>query len=154
MARLTLHCTACRHTEPASSDALVSRLQQAGLLKRATREERKDVGYLMALTKTVAGQWICPDCGAAGLTVAEADGPIDEFDGGRPCAACGKMVPAERLELFPDTTLCTACQSKVDRGGTPDTQEYCPRCGTLMQIRATRGSGVARYSLVCPQCRR
>ena len=148
------HCPACRQTEQLSSDVLVSRLQSAGLLKRASREERQDLAYLMALAKTVAGQWPCGACGASGLRIEEAEGPIDEFDAGQPCAACGKMIPAERLELFPGTTLCTACQSTVDRGGTPDTEEYCPRCGTRMQIRAGRASGVARYALVCPQCRR
>jgi predicted RNA-binding Zn-ribbon protein involved in translation (DUF1610 family) len=154
LTHLSFHCRACRHTEPSDRDNLISRLQGAGLLKRATRQERKDLPYLLALARTVSDQWLCPACGAAGLTLDEADGPADDFEAGQPCAACGKMIPAERMELFPDTTLCTACQSIVDSGGTPDTQEYCPRCGSLMQIRAGRASGVAHYALVCPHCRR
>jgi RNA polymerase-binding transcription factor DksA len=88
------------------------------------------------------------------MEVVEGDEVTDDFNAVCPCAACGKMIPAERLELFPDTTLCTACQSTVDRGAAPDTEEYCPRCGARMQVRAARSAGVARYALVCPQCRR
>ena len=154
MSLISFHCPACRHTESSDSERLILRLQGAGLLKRASRDERKDLDYLLALARTVVDKWPCPACGAGGLTVEEIDGPADDFEVGQPCAACGQMIPAERMELFPDTTLCTACQSIVDRGGTPDTQEYCPRCGSLMQIRAGRSSGVARYALVCTQCRR
>ena len=31
----------------------------------------------------------------------------------RPCAACGKMIPAERIELLPDTRLCVECSAEV-----------------------------------------
>jgi DNA-directed RNA polymerase subunit M/transcription elongation factor TFIIS len=151
---ISLRCSACGHCEQSDSQALISRLQGAGLLKRATRAEQKDVPYLLALAQTVSDRWPCPACGAGGLTVEEAEGPADDFERGQLCAACGNGIPAERMELFPDATLCTACQAIVDRGGSPNTQEYCPRCGSLMQIRAGRGSGVARYALVCPQCRR
>jgi DNA-directed RNA polymerase subunit M/transcription elongation factor TFIIS len=151
---MKLRCPTCHHAAPASAEALLARLQQSGLLKRASREERKDLAYLVALAQTVADQWPCPACDGIGLTVDDAAGGGVDFAGGQPCAACGKMIPAERMELFPNTTLCTACQSIVDAGGTPDTQEYCPRCGSLMQIRAAGGSGVARYALVCPECRR
>src|SRR5687767_9312605 len=111
MTGLHLFCNRCHHSQPASREALLVRLQDAGLLKRASREERKDLDYLAALARTVAGRWLCPSCGAMGLAVEEADPASDDFDAGRPCAACGKKIPAERTELFPDTTLCTACQS-------------------------------------------
>lgn len=153
MAYLTWRCPVCRHSEPSGSETLIARLQSAGLLKRATREERSDLSYLLALAETASQRWHCPDCGASGVTVAEKDASHD-VDGGKPCAACGKLIPPARIELFPETSLCTSCQSTVDRGGTPDTEEYCPRCGTRMQIRAAGGSGVSRYALVCPHCRR
>ena len=31
----------------------------------------------------------------------------------RPCATCGKMIPAERVELLPDTRLCVECSAQV-----------------------------------------
>lgn len=153
MAYLTWRCHVCQHGEQSGSETLIARLQSAGLLKRATREERSDLDYLLALAETACQRWHCPDCGASGFTVAEKD-TSDDFGGGKPCAACGKLIPAERIEVFPETSLCTSCQSTVDRGGIPDTEEYCSRCGTRMQIRAAGGSGVSRYALVCPQCRR
>lgn len=154
MSFLTWCCPTCHQTEHTGLDTLLARLQAAGLLKRASREERQDVAYLVALGTSVADRWSCPACGAAGVSVSQDDERDGDFDGGRPCAACGELIPAERLELFPETTLCTACQSTVERGGAPDTQEYCPRCGVPMQIQAARGAGITRYALLCPQCRR
>lgn len=31
----------------------------------------------------------------------------------RPCASCGQMIPAERIELLPDTRLCVACSTEA-----------------------------------------
>ncbi|HZL88078.1 MAG TPA: TraR/DksA C4-type zinc finger protein [Pirellulaceae bacterium] len=151
---LTWHCPACRFTEPSDRQALIARLQSAGLLKRASKEELQDFAYLLALANTATNRWNCPGCGAAGYSVAAADDFADEFAAAKECSACGQRIPPERLELFPDATLCVDCQSAIDRGSAPDTQEFCPRCGSRMQVRAARGAGVARYALVCPQCRR
>lgn len=32
----------------------------------------------------------------------------------RPCARCGRIIPAERTELLPETRLCVGCSG---RGG-------------------------------------
>ena len=132
----------------------MARLESAGLLKRAGKQERCDTAYLLALAEKVTGQWKCPSCDSSGMSVAVAEETTHGSGRGRPCAACGNLIPAERLELFPEMALCVTCQSAVDRGQPPDTQEFCPRCGNRMQIRTGRGAGVARYALVCPQCRR
>lgn len=154
MAFLTWHCPACRHSEPSGSETLVARLQAAGLLRRAGKDERNDVAFLLALAESAADRWNCPACGATGFSVASEEDFQDGLAAAKSCAACGKSMPQERLELFPDATLCVQCQGAVDRGGAPDTQEYCPRCGTRMQVRAARAAGLSRYALVCPQCRR
>lgn len=151
--KLVWQCDACGLRGPANSEAIVERLQQAGLLKRAAKEERQDQAYLLAVAESAGARLACPACGAAGLHLGDEQ-QHDPFDGSRPCAACGQAIPAERFELFPETTLCVACQSKVDQGAAPDTQEYCPRCGNPLQVRLRHGAGVARYGLVCPQCRR
>jgi predicted RNA-binding Zn-ribbon protein involved in translation (DUF1610 family) len=154
MSLLTWHCPVCRRTEPSDSETLIARLQTTGLLRRAGKEERKDLAYLLALAESAANHWKCPECGTAGYSVVRAEDFRDEIEAAKLCAACGQRIPPERLEFNPDATLCVQCQSVVDRGDAPDTQEYCPRCGTRMQVRAARGAGVARYALVCPQCRR
>ena len=33
----------------------------------------------------------------------------------RPCELCGAMIPAERIEIVPDTRLCVECSKKVGR---------------------------------------
>src|SRR5688500_8196341 len=151
--KVAWQCDVCGYRGTADSETILARLQQAGLLKRAAKEERRDVAYLRAVAESAAARLACPACGVAGLHL-NAEEPNDPFDAGRPCAACGQRIPAERIELFPETTLCVACQSKVDAGAAPNTQEYCPRCGTPLQVRLRQGAGVSRYDLVCPQCRR
>ena len=31
----------------------------------------------------------------------------------RPCQRCGKAIPAERIEILPDTRLCLACSKET-----------------------------------------
>jgi RNA polymerase-binding transcription factor DksA len=79
-----------------------------------------------------------------------------EWDGpAKVCAACGARIPPERIAIYPDMHLCAACQSKAERGQTPDGHDdYCPRCGTRMIVRQRRGSGISAYEQTCPTCRR
>jgi predicted RNA-binding Zn-ribbon protein involved in translation (DUF1610 family) len=118
------------------------------------REDQRDVAYLLQLAKAARERLLCSACGGGGLSVELA--PDDEWERpAKPCAACGTAIPVERLELFPDSELCAACQQRVDRGQTPDQHDdYCPRCGTRMTVRQRRGSGVAGYEMICPTCRR
>jgi hypothetical protein len=31
----------------------------------------------------------------------------------RPCARCGAMIPAERIEAIPETEICVTCSDEV-----------------------------------------
>ena len=31
----------------------------------------------------------------------------------RPCAHCGALIPAERLEVLPETEVCVTCSAEV-----------------------------------------
>jgi Prokaryotic dksA/traR C4-type zinc finger len=31
----------------------------------------------------------------------------------RPCARCGAMIPAERLEAMPETEVCVMCSAEI-----------------------------------------
>ena len=118
------------------------------MLKRATEP---DMPLLLELFRTAADRSTCDACQHTGLTVSP--GPADEWGDERACESCGKAIPRERLELFPDSTLCVTCQQRADslpRG----TDDYCPRCGAKMTVRQKKGPGIARYELVCPECRR
>jgi hypothetical protein len=89
-----------------------------------------------------------------GLAVSAADvGEDEEWAMARSCEGCGRAIAYERLEVFPDTRLCVACQEQADRGEAADADQYCPRCGGLMKLGQSR-RGVTRYVMVCPKCRR
>ena len=70
----------------------------------------------------------------------------------RRCDDCGQAIPRERLELFPQSRLCVACQSRDEKGERPVEVEYCPRCGSAMELAPSRTSGITRYRLVCRSC--
>jgi len=110
----------------------------------------------------------CPTCKRVGLTLAEADdGDFDdaEFDNGVAgdwqaavmCQVCREPIPPERLEFVPDAKHCVACQGKAELGALPDDDpEFCPKCGSLVELRVSRGSGITRYKRFCtgmPPCR-
>ena len=154
--RLRSVCPHCDHCESLSELDLQSRLRKLGMLKRAGEDsDQRDIAYLLQLAQAARERLLCHACGSGGLTIEPA--PDDDEWGApaKPCAACGAMIPSERLELFPESELCAACQQRIDRGQTPDAHDdFCPRCGTRMTVRQRRGSGIAGYEMICPACRR
>jgi predicted RNA-binding Zn-ribbon protein involved in translation (DUF1610 family) len=118
------------------------------------RDQQGGLDILLQLASAARLRLLCPVCGSGGLDFEPEAG--DDWDTpAKACAACGAAIPAERLELFPDSDLCAACQQRVDRGQSPDQHDdYCPRCGARMTLRPRRGSGIAGYEMICPSCRR
>lgn len=91
----------------------------------------------------------CTECGHTGLVLEEArDDFDDELIGSRPCKVCRKPIPAERLEVFPDTVRCVDCQNQPDAAEA----DYCPQCGTPMTVQSSQGQGIAKYVNRCPDC--
>lgn len=151
MSFLRWHCPACSHTEETSQDALFERLRGAGLLRRVEAEEAKDLDYLLQLAGSAKAKLLCPSCGSADYLPKLAADESETWGDARKCIGCNASISPERLEVFPDTTLCPSCQQKSEKG-TSGEVEYCPRCGTPMQIRQRRGRGIATYELACPSC--
>jgi predicted RNA-binding Zn-ribbon protein involved in translation (DUF1610 family) len=126
-------------------------LKSAGMVRRDTAPEPE---LLPELFRAAAAKFACPKCGRLGLVAADAGEDDDEAWGmARKCVECGQPIPRERLEVFPGATLCVECQGKSDRGEPTGEAEYCPRCGSVMQLRQS-GRGVTRYVMACPRCRR
>ena len=150
--RIEWTCPYCGSQERLDAAELSARLRRLGMLKR---DDQRDPVFLVQLAATQNPRLVCFSCGRGGVKVDLAD-DRDEWDlPTKPCAACGQPLPPERLELFPESELCAACQQRVDRGGSPDQHDdYCPRCGTRMVVRQRRGSGIAAYEMICPDCRR
>lgn len=142
-----LYCPTCRARLELGPTLMLTKLQQVGMVRRDS-EPTSDL--LLELFRHKIDSFSCDNCGGSGLQVRAAS---DEWGQVRDCAACGKRIPAERVELFPKADLCAGCQTSADRGGGADA-EYCPRCGSIMTARAVYGRGITRYSLSCPACRK
>jgi hypothetical protein len=156
MTFLRWKCPACSHSEDTPQDVLYQRLRGAGLLRRVSADEAQDIPYLLELARSVKSQLTCPDCGSGNYSPALAgDDAATEWGDSRKCIRCKAAISAERLEIFPDATLCAACQQKdecAEADSAEYSEEYCPRCGTPMQVRPRRGRGIVAYELACPSC--
>jgi transcription elongation factor Elf1 len=131
----------------------VERLVRVGKLRRNRVPELE---ILYELFHTAAPVMPCPMCGHAGLTVSNALDDAHAWPGTPDCAACGKPIPRERLEVRPNTRLCAACQGRREQGGAVEERDFCPRCGSPMEVRAVGEGDRVRYVMACsarPPCR-
>jgi predicted RNA-binding Zn-ribbon protein involved in translation (DUF1610 family) len=105
------------------------------------------------LFRSAAGRFTCPGCQTVGLTTRPLVDESDEWGMPRACESCGQPIARQRLEVFPQTRLCVACQALADRGQRDAPEDYCPRCGNVMILRPRLNQGLARYAMTCPKCR-
>ncbi|MEM7316580.1 MAG: TraR/DksA C4-type zinc finger protein [Planctomycetota bacterium] len=149
---LYLQCTGCDRVEYCDGDNLVAKLRSVQMLRRMAKPDEE---LIRALIEEAADRLPCEKCDSRGMTVTEND-PFDDDAWGDPkkCEGCGGKIPPERLEVFPDTTMCMKCQSGAERGEVSDEPDYCPRCGDIMQMKRRTGGGIAGYRMVCPTCSR
>jgi transcription elongation factor Elf1 len=126
---------------------MLKRLQGVGVMRRCKDPEPTLVKELFEST---ANRFACASCEGAGLSVREAeDEDWDDWGGAVACQGCRQPIPRERIEIFPGTKLCAACQQKDDSGAN-DEPEFCPRCGDIMSVRLK--GGTSRYVMSCPNC--
>ncbi|MEQ8846284.1 TraR/DksA C4-type zinc finger protein [Botrimarina sp.] len=156
MLSLVLSCPECSWRTVCGPSEVASRLRLVGLLRR---DAEPDDQIMAALMPDAAARMTCPSCKRIGLAVAEHDGADDQDDWQAAvlCDRCRKPIDPERLEVFPDTKRCVACQAKAESGAPePDEPDFCPRCGALVELRVSRGGGLTRYKRFCtgsPPCR-
>lgn len=143
-------CPKCRASFAPDLLQRIAWLRSIGKLRQEAKPERELVDELF---RTSAEQFACQRCQGRGLELNLVDDEDDEDWGmARRCEDCGQPIPRERLELFPQTRLCVACQSRDERGDRPAEIEYCPRCGSVMKLAQSRGAGITRYRMVCSAC--
>lgn len=150
---LSIRCQNCGRQSDLSLADLLARLRELGFLRREV-EPPLELTIELAQSAIAEGRWgNCPDCGQGhwGTSEPETD-DADEWGDARHCQQCGAVLPAERLEVFPNSTLCARCQQQSE-SGTAEELEYCPHCGSIMQLRASTSPG-ATYRLYCPSCRK
>lgn len=127
---------------------MLSRLRLVGVLRRDSDPEEAIVLELMT---DAVKRMTCPGCKAIGLKVSEEDPADDEDDwlAAVLCTVCRKPIDPERVEALPGTKQCVGCQGKEEAGEIEEEPDFCPKCGSLVEIRVSRGSGIARYKRFC-----
>ncbi|MGL4513416.1 MAG: TraR/DksA family transcriptional regulator [Lacipirellulaceae bacterium] len=151
----TLTCNDCGWRTVCGADDVATRLRLVGHLRR---DAAPGEGLLAALLDESAGMMTCPTCKRVGLVVGDAslDVEADDWQAAVLCDGCRKPIDPERLEVFPGTKRCVACQAKRESGEDDSEPEFCKRCGSLLELRVSRGGGITRYRLFCtgdPPCR-
>lgn len=152
-----LTCQECGWRTVCGPADAAARLRLVGVLRR---ESDPDDATLAELLPEAAKRMTCPGCKRIGFAVSEAEEVAeteDDWQAAVLCERCRKPIPPERLEVFPDSKRCVACQSKAESGEPEeDEPEFCPRCGALVELRVSRGGGLTRYKRFCtgvPACR-
>jgi predicted RNA-binding Zn-ribbon protein involved in translation (DUF1610 family) len=145
-----LRCPDCSWQSICGLPQMVEQLQTHRLLRP---QADRDTAIIVELFRVSAVKLICPQCGRTGLLTRRRE-PLDEEEWGmaRRCAECGTAIPVERLEVFPDATLCAECQRKDERGELGQAEEFCPRCGDVMVLRQSQSGGITRWLMRCPSC--
>jgi len=132
---------------------MLRRLRTLGMLRR---EKEPDWGLVAELFRSAVGRLLCEACGHAGLRISSAEDDWDDaaWGAGRRCEACGQTIPAERVRMLPNVTLCVSCQRLSERPVAAQPVDYCPRCGAVRHLRLRAGDGLAGYRPYCPECRK
>jgi hypothetical protein len=145
-----LRCSKCNWITICGPTQMADWLRRYRVVKGTTETD-----LLVELFRTSASRFACLQCGQAGLIASPSELLDNEAWGeARNCESCGAAIPPERLEVFPETRLCVACQNRDERGELTGPAEYCPRCGTAMILKRATGSGITRYIMACPGCGR
>ena len=147
MALYRIATTQCQHTRVLSINQMHQWLAEKGLFRR---NKSADDDIVLELFKHNYKQ--CEQCSAAGIQIHNHEDEWDDFGGldHANCTECNKTIDALRLEVFPNTRVCSACQ-RLKESGQLEAAVYCDRCGDAMQSRQST-AGITRYQLSCPTC--
>ena len=151
-----LICRRCGWRTVSGRDDAIARLRLIGVLRRASEPDDALVSELFV---EAAPRMTCPICKEKSLYALPATDDVDKGDWQAAvlCEVCRQPIPPERLDAIPNARRCAVCQSQAEEGKPiEDEPEYCPQCGALVELRVSRGSGIARYKYFCtgnPPCR-
>jgi RNA polymerase-binding transcription factor DksA len=149
--RIELLCPHCGTREQLDEQTLLTRLQSEGMLRR---EKEPSWDLAVQLLRSRVDEFSCRDCYANGLRIEDRDhSRADDWDDVRRCERCSEPIPSERLEVFPDSKLCSACQRKSEQGDSGEAAEFCSHCGAILTLQQSR-RGLVHYVMRCPECGR
>jgi len=155
MLSVQLECRDCKWWTLCGEAEIVRRLRRLGNFRRSAEPPEELVREVLA---SQGAKLTCDRCRHASLNVRldAGDDPRGDWQQVVVCELCREPIPQERLEAAPKTDRCVACQDAADRGQSFVEPDYCPKCGALLELRVSRGSGITRYKLWCtgnPPCR-
>ena len=158
MVSLELTCRNCEWRTVCGPSDAIGRLRLVGLLRRDTDP---DDTLITTLLVEAAPRMTCPVCKEKRLFARPASATDEEeesdWQAAVLCEVCREPIPPERLEAVPGARRCALCQGKAETGQLVDDEpEYCPHCGSLVELRVSTGSGITRYRRFCtgsPPCR-
>lgn len=148
--RLELNCPNCSWHIVCDKNEMLRWLHSIGMLRR---EEKPSESIVIELFRKSAGKFSCRDCESTGLRTDIPREDEEDWGQARVCSVCRKIILAERLEIFPDSTTCAACKDQEENPADHMIPEFCPKCGDIMTMKTTGGSGTTQYRLKCPSCR-
>jgi len=155
MFSLELICRNCGWRTVSGRDDAIGRLRLVGMLRRDPDPNDDLLGVLFT---EAAPRMTCPLCKEKRLDAVDHDPEADDDDWQSAvlCEVCREPIPPERVEALPGAKRCVACQGRDEAGISVEEPEYCPHCGSLVEIRVGRGTGITRYRRFCtgePPCR-
>jgi len=149
-----LVCRDCGWRTVFGRDDAIARLRLVGMLRRDPDPEDD---LLRALFVDAAPRMACPICKERRLSAVDHDPEADDdWQSAVLCEVCREPIAPERVEALPGVRRCVACQGRSEAGTTLEEPEYCPHCGSLVELRVSRGTGITRYRRFCtgqPPCR-
>jgi hypothetical protein len=153
-----LVCDHCSWRTVCGRDETIARLRSIGMLRRDPDPDDELIGVLLVESLS---RFTCPACKEPRLTARTLDSagtPDDvEWQSAVLCEICHQPISPERLEAIPAAKRCVACQEKSETAGSQEeTTEFCPLCGSTVEIRVSRAAGITRYKRFCtgnPPCR-
>jgi hypothetical protein len=149
-----LTCRHCRWRTVCGLDDAIARLRLIGQLRR---DKEPDESLVETLFVEAAPRMTCPICKEKQLWARPTVGEEDDWQSAVPCDICREPIAAERLEAIPGVKRCAACIARAEKGELTEVEpDFCPHCGSLIEVRVNRGGGITRYKRVCtgdPPCR-
>lgn len=165
---ITTQCPHCHHTRPWTTADRLIWLQRSGFLRKHKDPADEIVAEMFRLKLS---ELPCPACQQPGGRIVTQVQAVEDDDEQwdtlgssdesstevRYCTDCREQIDPDRVELFPETTRCVACQRKFENGeggrnhGSVEAEDLCPRCGDFLQTQRNRSSRIA-YRVQCGNC--
>lgn len=146
---VSICCRNCGVRRTQTVGDVLALLRQQGRLRRDASPSWE---FLVQVWQLEQQGVVCANCEQPAIELlpyaAEGDWGDDTL---RVCESCSRPIDEERLEVFPDTTVCSTCKANSEQGEAGGDSDYCPQCGGHMNMVVSRGRS-GSYLQRCQAC--